>query len=441
MRNRGVSSSLAAIGAVVALLIGIGAGLAIGPVVFPAQAATVTTTLVSTQIMTQTVTQTAGLTGKIIIGALLPLTGDLASYGENSRVTLEIAVRDVNDYLRRVGAPVTVELAIEDTQTKPDVALTKLQSLAARGVKIFIGPQTSAEVRQIKSYADSNKLLLVSQSSTAPALAIPDDYVFRFCPDDTIQGPAISSVAKALGVKAVVQVWRGDAWGDGLQESTKKSGEAFGFEYAEGVRYAPEAKEFSAEVRLLNDRVTQLLQKYKPEEIAVELIAFNEAVTFIVQAAEYPNLAKVRWLGSDGTAQLDELIKEPTAAQFAATVNWINPIFAPTESDKYTRLVDEAKARLGRVPDSYAIAAYDQLWVLALAILQVGKYDAEAVKDVLPNVANNFFGASGWIVLNAAGDRATADYSLWAVRETAQGYEWVKVGVYNAASGSVTLTG
>jgi branched-chain amino acid transport system substrate-binding protein len=435
MSSKAVSSTLAGIAAVVALLIGIGAGLAVAPMVFPARAVTVT----NTQTVTQT--ETAGFTGKIVIGALLPLTGDLASYGENSKVTIEIAVRDVNDYLRRAGVPVTVELAIEDTQTKPEVALTKLQSLAAKGIKIFIGPQTSAEVRQIKSYADSNKLLLVSQSSTAPALAIPDDYIFRFCPDDTIQGPAISAVAKALGVKAVVQVWRGDAWGDGLQESTKKSGEALGLKYAEGIRYSPEAKEFSAETRLLNDRVTQLLQTYKPEEVGVELIAFNEAVTFIVQASEYPNLAKVRWLGSDGTAQLDELIKEPKAAEFSVKVNWINPIFAPTESEKYTKLVEQSKAQLGRVPDSYAIAAYDEVWVLTLAVLQVGKYDAEAVKNVLPSVANNFFGASGWITLNAAGDRATADYTLWAVRPAAGGYEWVKVGVYNAASGTVTLTG
>ncbi|MEM3096572.1 MAG: ABC transporter substrate-binding protein, partial [Nitrososphaerota archaeon] len=187
MSKRGVSSTLVAVAAVVALLIGIGAGIAIGPAVFPAKAQTVTQTL--TQTLTQTVT--AGFTGKITIGALLPLSGDLASYGENSKVTVEIAVRDVNQYLQRAGVPVSVEVVIEDTQTKPDVALTKLQSLAARGIKIFIGPQTSAEVRQIKSYADSNKLLLVSQSSTAPALAIPDDYVYRFCPDDTIQGPAI----------------------------------------------------------------------------------------------------------------------------------------------------------------------------------------------------------------------------------------------------------
>ncbi|MEM1945056.1 MAG: ABC transporter substrate-binding protein [Nitrososphaerota archaeon] len=437
MSKRGVSSTLVAVAAVVALLIGIGAGIAIGPAVFPAKAQTVTQTL--TQTLTQTVT--AGFTGKITIGALLPLSGDLASYGENSKVTVEIAVRDVNQYLQRAGVPVSVEVVIEDTQTKPDVALTKLQSLAARGIKIFIGPQTSAEVRQIKSYADSNKLLLVSQSSTAPALAIPDDYVYRFCPDDTIQGPAISAVAKALGVKAVVQVWRGDAWGDGLQESTRKSGEALGLIYAEGIRYAPEAKEFSAETRLLNDRVSQLLQTYKPEEIGVELIAFNEAVTFIVQASEYPNLGRVRWLGSDGTAQLDELIKEPTAAKFSVSVNWINPIFAPTESEKYAKLLEESKARLGRVPDSYAIAAYDEVWVLTLAVLQVGKYDGEAVKNVIAQVANNFFGASGWITLNAAGDRATADYSLWAVRQTDKGYEWVKVGVYNAASGTVTLSG
>jgi ABC-type branched-subunit amino acid transport system substrate-binding protein len=41
---------------------------------------------------------------------------------------------------------------------------------------LIVGPQTTAEIRRIKGYADANKILLVSQSSTAPDLAIPDDY-------------------------------------------------------------------------------------------------------------------------------------------------------------------------------------------------------------------------------------------------------------------------
>ncbi|HID40964.1 MAG TPA: amino acid ABC transporter substrate-binding protein, partial [Pyrodictium sp.] len=156
------------------------------------------------QPQTQTVqaeatTAAGGLSGEVQIGALLPLTGDLASYGENSKVALELAERDINAFLEKAGAPFRIKIVVEDTETKPEVALQKIQALAAKGIKFYIGPQTSAEVRQIKNFADQNKLLVISQSSTLPALAIPNDYIFRFCPTDNIQGPVIAKMAKHFG--------------------------------------------------------------------------------------------------------------------------------------------------------------------------------------------------------------------------------------------------
>jgi branched-chain amino acid transport system substrate-binding protein len=75
---------------------------------------------------------------------------------------------------------------------------------------------TSAEIRQVKGFIDTNKILLISQSSTAPDLKIPGDFVFRFTTADDIQGPIGPRLAKLLGVTHFLYVWRGDAWGDGL---------------------------------------------------------------------------------------------------------------------------------------------------------------------------------------------------------------------------------
>lgn len=378
-----------------------------------------------------------GLRGEILVGALLPLTGDLASYGENSRAAIELAEKEVNDYLRSIGAGFTIKVLVEDTETKPETADSKLKSLHARGVKLFVGPQTSAEIRRIKSYADANKLVLISQSSTAPDLAIPGDYIFRFCPDDTIQGPIGPRLAKALGLTHIIYVWRGDAWGDGLYRSSSEEAKKLGLTIVEGVRYAPEKKEFSAEAKLLSDKVKELVGKgVSPDKILIEYIAFGEAVVFFSTVADYPELARVKWFGSDGTAQLAELLKEPKAAGFAATTKGIHPIFAATASDKNKKVTDYVKSKLGREPDSYAYAAYDAVWVLALALLQTGKYDGEAIQKALPTVAGNYFGATGWINLNPAGDLAFADYVLWTVQRDGDRYEWRNIGLYSFAAGT-----
>ena len=119
------------------------------------------------------------LKGEVKIGGLFSLTGDLATYGENEYTAAQIAAKQVNLFLKAIGANWTLTIVAEDTQTKPDLALEKVESFAARGIKLLIGPLSSAEVRAIKGYCDANKILAISQSSTAPDLAIPGDYIFR----------------------------------------------------------------------------------------------------------------------------------------------------------------------------------------------------------------------------------------------------------------------
>ena len=422
------------IAAVVALIIGLAIGYAVKPAA-PGATVTVTEEKLATQTVVQTVTQTvtvgAQIPEVIRIGALLPLTGDLATFGENDAVAIKVAEEDINRFFEEAGLPYRVEVVIEDTETKPDVALQKLQSLYAQGVQLIVGPMSSAELRNLKGYADANRIVVVSQSSTAPALAIPGDYVFRLVTDDTFQGKVIAGLVKYAGIEHVVIMWRGDAWGDGLAEATKKNLQALGINVYDGPRYAPEAKEFSAEVSQLASIVQDLVSRYGADKVGVILICFEEVVPIMIQASQYPVLSQVRWFGSDGIANSAALVADPIASQFAAkTLSW-SPIAAPTENPKTEHVKNRVYEELGREPESYAYNSYDAVWLLTLSVLVAGKYDGEAVKNVLPAVAENFFGASGWTKLNEAGDRAFADYYVWGVVEEEGKIVWKLVGVYD----------
>jgi receptor family ligand binding protein len=52
--------------------------------------------------------------------------------------------------------------SFRDTQLDPEKALDAIQDLNARGVKIIIGPQSSAEVAMIKPFADGHNILVIS---------------------------------------------------------------------------------------------------------------------------------------------------------------------------------------------------------------------------------------------------------------------------------------
>ena len=463
MRGRsGVSTAVAIAAVIVAILIGVGIGIAAAPSIAAPTTVTVTSTVektetvtttlgagatatvtttvsvgktetvISTVEKTKTVTAGAGgLTGEIPIGAIIPLTGVLASFGQNNKVAAEIAVEEVNEYLEKIGAGWRLKLYVEDTETKPSVALEKLMALHSKGVKVVIGPMASSGVKAIKEYADSNKILVVSPSSTSPALAIPDDYIFRFPPTDELQGKIAPRFAKNIGATHIIVVWRGDAWGDCLADVVKKRATELGIEVAKEIRYAPEATEFSAEVATLANAVDNLVSSgVSPDKIVVVVIGFEEVRGILLDAAEYDVLWEVRWFGSDGTALSSKLIEDPKVAEFSAAVRFVNPI-AGSETEGFWRLVEKVKERIGRIPESYSVNTYDAIWIIAHALLITDRYDGEALKNVFMDVVDQYYGANGHIVLNEAGDRAYANYLLWEIVKTDGEYEWERTGMYD----------
>lgn len=418
MPKREMKTTVAVLLAIVTLIIGLFAGIAIQLYLSPI-----------------TPPERAGLSGEVQIGFLASMTGDLATFGENEKAAAEFASEQINELLKASGAKWTLKIVVEDTQTKPDLALEKLESLAARGIKLIIGPLSSAEVRAIKGYCDANKILAISQSSTAPDLAIADDYIFRFCPTDKLgQGPAMARIMYDDGKRYVIPVSRNDAWGVGLEEAGKKRFEKLGGKFLEGVRYAPEATEFSAEAADLASKVEKAIADYGADKVAVWHISFEEVNAFFTAAREYDVLWKVKWYGSDGTAGSAAMLKDPAVKEFAAAVKYPCTIFAPTHSAKWEMVRQNGLNVLGREPDSYSYAVYDVVWAYALSLMVVDKYDPEAIKAVLPTVTSTMFGSSGWIELDEAGDRKAGDYDIWAIVDN----EWKRIGMWVYMTDSVT---
>ncbi len=375
----------------------------------------------------------------ITIGGLLPLTGDLQSYGVRANAAVEVAVEDINAFLEQQDAWFRFELNVVDTQTKPDVAVQQLNALIAQGIKFVVGPMTSAEVKKIKDLADQNNVLIISPSSTAIELAIPGDNIFRFTPADDVQSKAVGALARDLGIKGVVIINRADTWGEGLAKATRQVLEGLGIEVINVYSYNPESPNFSAIASSAASDVETLVGKYGRDKVAVIAIGFKEIVQLFKQAANFEELRQVAWFGSDGTANLSEFVKDPVAAKFAIETLFINPIFSPAATQVQEQVKQKVLEKIGEEPDAYSYAAYDAVVALALALLQVGPMDdmdalVNAVKEILPEItiSDQFaeMAATGKFPLNEAGDRATADYDWWLVTDVGGQPEWVKVGVY-----------
>ena len=382
------------------------------------------------------------------IGALLPITGVSSSLGESEGAALKIATKDINEYLFKTHSSNGIELIIEDTQSDPSVSLEKIKQLAAKGIKIVIGPATSAAVQGIKDYADKNGIILISPSSTAPSLATAGDNLFRFVPDDSHQAQAISRLMWNDGIRVVVPFWRTDIYGNDLVKATKQSVHELGGRVANGVGYTPNTGDFAAslnrinfivwdqDLKVLDSKVNQAVSQYGIGKVGIYFVAFDEIAPIFIQAQNHPTLSKVKWYGSDGSTLNNKLIKNTEAAAFAVKTNFTTPIFG-VENDNDERLKHveaQIHEQIERTPRSYASVAYDTLWVAALAENYTNAtHDINYLKNTIVKIADSYNGITGNTTLNQLGDRKYGDYDFWTVQDsesTHDSYIWKNIGKY-----------
>jgi branched-chain amino acid transport system substrate-binding protein len=396
----------------------------------------------STSTMVTTTAQMQGLSGTITLGDLVSLTGALSSYGQREKVAVDMAVTDINGWLAGSGSTVQFAVRHEDTATDPATALQKLQSLAAQGIQVYIGPQSSGEARNILSYANTNHLVLISQSSTAENLGIPDDFLFRMIPTDFAQGKAIARMVYSYGIQYMILVNRHDPWGDGLSTALAGRYKDLGGTVLDTVSYTPATtgtQDFAPQLTQMKTDYDAAVTKYGAGKVGVVAIEFEELAVMLQQATSYKSLLNAVWFGCDGTAVSDAITGAGSGA-VAAQVKSLSTIYAPTHSDKYSAFTSAFVAKYGGQPDAYAYSAYDATWVAALSILAVGKNDGAAVQKVLISTANNYYGVAGYPDLNANGDRAISDYDIWEVGGTSGTPQWIDVGTWSASSDGVSYT-
>ena len=368
------------------------------------------------------------------VGLIIPSTGELIPRDESDHMA-NFGLTDFNNYLEEIGAPWQMNLVWKDNQEDPIVALEKIQSLDFDGIKLVLGSLSSTEIHHIKSYVDSNDMVLISHKSTSPSLAVADN-VFRLSPDDNQQGNVLSLLFEQEGIEAVIPIYRGGVWGEGVYESTKNSFEVLGGVMDDGVRYSPESTAYSAEASMLSDLVDKYTSQYPADKVAVLMIGFSETVHLLGSAASFDNLDSVRWFGSDGSSLDNTLSDDPTASAFLQDVNFVCNQFDTSGNNVYADVQERFMEYTGRTSGAHNFPIYDSVWVLGKTILETNSIDPLTVRNAITDVASRHTGTIGTINLNEFGDFATPNYDLWSIRDG----QWYVSGHFDADSGTFSFT-
>jgi branched-chain amino acid transport system substrate-binding protein len=365
-----------------------------------------------------------GVEPVITLGVLI--TRDPAG-DPDTQAAIRFALKDVNAFFANLtdGPRASFLLKTRGTGLDSEIAREKIEVLAAHGLRVIIGPESSAEVAAIKSFTAANDMVLLSHCSTAPSLALANDNVFRLVPSDLRQAAAIAQLIRNTGHTALIPVWREGVWGDDISSATLAQFTASGGVVYPGVRFNPDSMDYAADLAELELQLTDARERFGAE-VAVGFFSFGqEGARMMAQAAEIPALAEISWFGSDGTALSREILNDAKAAQFAATTGFYNTLFTDIRSPRADALRARISSAIGGGGVHFcSMAAYDAVWLAALAAAIAGVDDIDAFKIALAQVASEFEGVTGNIRLDEAGDRADAAYDVWAIQKVNGQWAW-----------------
>lgn len=316
--------------------------------------------------------------GKVTIGGLLPLSGDLAVYGQTVQKGISLAVKQLNE----AGGPMGMELKVvfRDSQTDPTALRDSAEKLVnVDKVPAVVGPMIRSDVAT--PVAAPNHVVLISPSNTPTWVTTleDDDYTFRTTASDAIQGKVLGKLAWDRGYKTASILYINDPYGGGLAESTeewfiKSGGKVFGVAaYDPGtVAYKMQLKE---------------LAKGNPDVLI--LIGYPESGIVIIRQALSDGLFD-QFLFPDGMQS--EQIIESVGGGYLEGMYGTGPGAADTQS--YKNYLEAFEKEYGGKPETaYSENAYDGAIVIALAIQAAGMdaFNADpgkAIRDNLRKIAN-----------------------------------------------------
>jgi branched-chain amino acid transport system substrate-binding protein len=314
------------------------------------------------------------------------------------------------------------------------LALKSIEDGFSKGIRYYVGPQSSAEVAAVRNYAETNNNLVVSQGSTASNLAIANDAIFRLCPGDSIEGAEVAKTLAASSIKYLITASRSDDGNIGLQRSVGSAISNLGGVVVDSIPpYSTTESDFTSFLSTLKSKITSGMATYGAKNVGVYLASFDECVNIFDKAKPDSVFSMVTWSGGDGVVLSSTLTTDTLAASFAYSTHFFAPNFGlPSYSNPdMARLVSQIYAKTGIEPDAYALSSYDATWVLAQSIISDPSRltDFQELKNYFLVQCNHYYGITGPLLLNAAGDRENGTFDYWGISPAGNSsYQWIWVG-------------
>jgi branched-chain amino acid transport system substrate-binding protein len=312
--------------------------------------------------------QGAGGSNTVAIGAVFPLSGQVANYGTESRDGALLAVEEINAAGGLLGKQLV--LISEDDEGDSAKSVNAFTKLTTRDkVSFILGSSTSGATQAMTVLAQRNKVILISPSATNVAITRAGDYIFRACFIDPFQGVVGADFAfdTLKSKRAAVLYDAGADYNTGLAETFKDQFKKNGGQIVADEAYQTGDVDFNAQItriKAANPDVVYLPNYYN--DVALQ------ARQLRAQGINAP------LLGGDGWDTLVDI-----AGDEALNGYWSAGFASDTTDPKGQAFVKAYQARFNKQASQFAALGYDTMMLVANGVKAAGTFDTAAVKDAM----------------------------------------------------------
>ncbi len=326
--------------------------------------------------------------GTLKIGAVFPMTGPIATFGQESVNGIKLALEKIN--AKGIKGK-KIELIVEDNKGEAiDSANATRKLIEIDNVLAILGSVASSNTLASAPVAQSKKVPLVTPASTNEKVTTMGDYISRVCFTDNFQGKVMAKFARNTlkAERAALLIDNSSDYSKGLAEVFQREFIALGGKIVGGddLVYQQRDVEFRT-----------LLRKIKRANPQVVFVPgyYSEVGPILNQARQVG--IDIPFLGGDGwdSPNLQEL------AGAGVKNTFISSHFAPDDKDTMVQnFVKLYKERYEEEPGAMAALGYDSIILMADALGRVkDPTNREELKNAI-NSTKDLLGVTGRISID-----------------------------------------
>lgn len=329
----------------------------------------------------------------IKIGAILPLTGKAASYGQDAREALEMALEEINTKGIKGRK---VEIIYEDSQGQPAIGVSAIKKLiTVDKVPVVIGAVMSSVTLSMAPVAEENKVVLLTMSS-APAITDAGDFIFRNRETANDQGKKMAEVIFGnLKANRAALLFENSDTGNSHSSAFKKYFQEIGGEIVSEETYDTGTSDFKAQltkIKAKNPEVVYLAPKPK------------DCGLILKQAKELG--IETQFTGTSGCYGQEVIDIAQKAAEGLIQVMYAYPgeLGEEKQDPAYQAFEEAYQEKYGRKPTALAALHYDNFKIITGIMKKIkDPTDSTQIKEKLYEI-QNYVGASGTTTFDENGD-------------------------------------